>query len=524
MHIHNKQPTDLEVPISPEFKSLTPESFNGFLGELFNSSPEGVLIVDHARRPLLVNNKMVEFWDFPSGITTTSEALDLSIDKVEDPIVFRKRIEEIYADVHCESQEKIKLKNGRIYQRNTKPLLINGNHVGRFWTYRDITAEYQVEVALKESEAKYRVLYDNEQRLVQELALLNKVRAAIAQDLELPSLFQHVVESIAESFGFALVGLYLLKDKTLYLQHQVGYDQVISTIPMGLGVSSRVIQSGKPVLIEDTFNEPGFLSAIDGIVSEICVPLFDNEKVVGVLNVESINHIKLTNGDLQLMISLSEHINSAIGRARLFTEVKTQEKQLLSIFDLAPIGFLLCSIDGMFVQVNKAFENTLGYSSAELKKMKFTDITHPEDIDNNLRWVNRLIGGEITTYGFEKRYIHKNGSSINAFLQVSMLPTQENQPARLIAQVVNLTDLKKAESALLQHQKMEGISVFAGGIAHDFNNLLVTLKAQSSLALLKLPADSAAKKHIEKVKLAADSAAQLTEQLLAYTGQRQFKL
>ena len=503
---------------------LTPMLFKGFWGDLFDSLPEGVLILDHARKMLLMNKKIKQLWGYSTSVKTGQEALALIIDKVENPVGFQARIEEIIADIHCESQEVIKLKNGQIYQRNTQPLIIGGKNLGRFWTYRDITYEYNIERALRESEAQYRILYDAGQRLMQRQALLDQVRATVASDLDLSVLFQNIVQSISDAFGYTLVSLYLLDGEKLFLQHQVGYNQVIEGIPINSGVSGKVVISGKPILIEDVSKDPNFLAAIDGIVSEICVPLFDNDQVVGTLNIESVDGVRLTESDLELAIALSELISPAISRAHLYTEIKTQEQQLKSIFDLAPIGFILCALDGTFVQVNKAFENTVGYTENELLGLKFIDITHPEERANNLKWVTRLIAGEISTYGFEKRYIHKDGSFINAYLQVSLLPTQSNRPARLIAQVVDLTDSKKAENALLQHQKMESIGVLAGGIAHDFNNLLVALKAQSSLALLKLAPDSEAKQHIEKMVLAANSAAQLTEQLLAYSGQGKFSV
>lgn len=509
---------------STYLSSLTPELFKGFLGDLFNSLPEGILIIGNNKEALFINEKMIKLWEIPESLSTSQELLEAVIHQVENPEMFLKRVHEIYADKYCESQETVKLTNNRIYQRNTKPLIINNEYLGRFWTYRDITKESQTEQALRENEAKYRVLYDNEQRLVQRQALLDQVRATVASDLDLSVLFQNIVESISDAFGYTLVSLYLLQGNKLQLQYQVGYDDIIEEVPITSSVSGKVILGKKPIFIEDVSEEPNFIAAIEGVMSEICVPLFDKGNVVGTLNIESLDNVKLTESDLDLAVALSELIGPAIGRAHLYTEIKTQEQQLKNIFDLAPIGFILCNLDGTFVQVNKAFENTIGYSQEELLGLKFIDITHSEERANNLRWVNQLIAGDITTYGFEKRYIHKDGSFINVFLQVSLLPTQSNQPAQLIAQVVDLTDLKKAESALLQHQKMESIGVLAGGIAHDFNNLLVALKAQSSLALLKLPAESAAKMHIEKVKMAADSATQLTEQLLAYSGQGQFKI
>ncbi|MBI5566267.1 MAG: PAS domain S-box protein, partial [Chloroflexi bacterium] len=83
---------------------------------------------------------------------------------------------------------------------------------------------------------------------------------------------------------------------------------------------------------------------------------------------------------------------------------------------------------------------------------------------------------------------------------------------------------RQAEEALRQTQKIESIGILAGGIAHDFNNLLVAMLGQTSLALEQLPAESIARSHIEKAVGAARRAADLTRQLLAYSGRGQFQI
>lgn len=94
----------------------------------------------------------------------------------------------------------------------------------------------------------------------------------------------------------------------------------------------------------------------------------------------------------------------------------------------------------------------------------------------------------------------------------------------------NLTRLVPAierelqEDTLRQTQKLESLGVLAGGIAHDFNNLLVAMLGQSSLALAKLPVDSPARSHVEKVIRAAERAADLTKQMLAYSGRGRFNI
>jgi signal transduction histidine kinase len=82
---------------------------------------------------------------------------------------------------------------------------------------------------------------------------------------------------------------------------------------------------------------------------------------------------------------------------------------------------------------------------------------------------------------------------------------------------------KRAEEALLQAQKLESMGLLASGVAHDFNNLLVAMLGQCSLALAKVPPGSKAQEHILKTIEAAERAADLTRQMLAYAGRGRFK-
>lgn len=90
--------------------------------------------------------------------------------------------------------------------------------------------------------------------------------------------------------------------------------------------------------------------------------------------------------------------------------------------------------------------------------------------------------------------------------------------------VRDITVAKQEEEAILRSQKMEGIGVLAGGIAHDFNNLLTGMLGQASLATAKLERNLPAIDHIKKVIVSAERAADLTRQLLAYTGKGKFHI
>ena len=100
---------------------------------------------------------------------------------------------------------------------------------------------------------------------------------------------------------------------------------------------------------------------------------------------------------------------------------------------------------------------------------------------------------------------------------------EAGRPLRLLGTSMDITERKQAEEALARAQKTESLGVLAGGVAHDFNNLLVAMLGQTTLALAKLPAASAAREPIEKAVSAAQRAADLTRQLLAYSGRGVFR-
>ncbi|MEZ4265948.1 MAG: PAS domain-containing protein [Myxococcota bacterium] len=85
-------------------------------------------------------------------------------------------------------------------------------------------------------------------------------------------------------------------------------------------------------------------------------------------------------------------------------------------------------------------------------------------------------------------------------------------------------EIQRMEARLQEAQKLESLGLLAGGIAHDFNNLLVGILGNASLALMKLPQGSPARRSIERIELSADRAADLTRQMLAYSGKGRFRI
>lgn len=162
------------------------------------------------------------------------------------------------------------------------------------------------------------------ERRVQELALLDRVRVALTQELSLSTFFDAVLDAIMDAFGYTLVSIYLVVDDVLVLQSQRGYDHWISNVPITKGVSGRVVRTGQPVFIEDVTQQPDFIAAIPGLLSEICVPLKENENTVGVLNVESANNVRFTEADFELMLALGQNISLGLQNAQLYSRLQAE--------------------------------------------------------------------------------------------------------------------------------------------------------------------------------------------------------
>jgi len=145
--------------------------------------------------------------------------------------------------------------------------------------------------------------------------------------MDLPTLIRAIVNGVAETFGYTLVSLYFVHGNVLVLQHHYGYIETLGDIPLNRGVMARSVRLKQPLLIRDVSKDPEFLEAIPGVRSEISVPLFVDEAVVGVLNVESIGQILVNDDDLRLMIALTEHISLAVQRAQLFSSLAVSEQR-----------------------------------------------------------------------------------------------------------------------------------------------------------------------------------------------------
>jgi len=119
-----------------------------------------------------------------------------------------------------------------------------------------------------------------------------------------------------------------------------------------------------------------------------------------------------------------------------------------SAFDSASIGMALVGIDGAWLEVNNSVCRITGYSREELLKINFQDLTHPDDLEKDLAFLQELIEAKIDHYEMEKRYFHKNGQIVSVLLSVSLVRDKSKRPRFFISQLQDITERKNIELEL----------------------------------------------------------------------------
>lgn len=129
-------------------------------------------------------------------------------------------------------------------------------------------------------------------------------------------------------------------------------------------------------------------------------------------------------------------------------KIRQSEEQFRAAFELAAVGNILLSPNGSFIRVNSELCRILEYSREELLKLKFSDITHPDDLTENDKSYQKIFHNEFQSYSFEKRYLTKNGSIIWAILSIAPIRNSSGNLVMIISVIQNITERKHAEEKL----------------------------------------------------------------------------
>ncbi|MEM0516726.1 PAS domain-containing sensor histidine kinase [Aequorivita flava] len=145
-----------------------------------------------------------------------------------------------------------------------------------------------------------------------------------------------------------------------------------------------------------------------------------------------------------------------------------QEEQFRQTFEHATIGMALVGLDGTWLKVNEGICEFLGYTKKELYKLTFKDITHPADLDKDMKYLVELLNNKRKNYEMEKRYICKNGEIVWAHLSVSLVRDDRGKALHFVSQILDINENKLLNDAM-QEQNNRLIN-FAYIVSHNLRS------------------------------------------------------
>jgi PAS domain S-box-containing protein len=126
----------------------------------------GILVVDHDGKIITNNARFAEMWNIPEEIISSgsdNKLLEYILEQLVDPHDFTAKVTELYQNPESESLDVIHFKDGRVFERISKPLVLTNTREGRVWSFNDISVRMRAIAMLEESEQKFRNIFENSQ-------------------------------------------------------------------------------------------------------------------------------------------------------------------------------------------------------------------------------------------------------------------------------------------------------------------------------------------------------------------------
>jgi PAS domain S-box-containing protein len=374
-------------------------------------------------------------------------------------------------------------------------------------------------------------------RARQQAAIASLGQRALA-GIDLRWLIDQAMSMASSTLQVSAVAAFELKESMLVMRAGEGWDTAVagettiaadrSTYP-----AAAVSAEGGVCILDRSDNSVPAVDAFhvrEGMSAGVAVLIPGRSGPYGLLLAADRRPRRFSRDDVHFLQAIANVIGAAHERSAIDAELRAELELHNATLEAAADGILVTDADGRVRRYNERLVTMWGFPP---------DVLSNPDTTMWVRWgVDQLEGSPTSLDLFRAAGRSDTAQSTVLRLKDGRVIERHSQPQVVDGQVNgrvwcyrDVTDRVRAEEerrrleAQMQHvQKLESLGVLAGGIAHDFNNLLVGVLGHAGLALTEVDPDSPAHDRIQQIQLTAQRAAELTNQMLAYSGKGRFIL
>lgn len=198
------------------------------------------------------------------------------------------------------------------------------------------------------------------------LATMAEIGQEINASLNLDEVLAHAAAQIKRLIDYEIFAVLLLDENAheLHFRFAIGHRQEVVEnwrIPVGQGIIGAAASTGRPVRVSDVHKDSRYLNALDGVQSELAVPLVLQGRVVGVLDIESSQLDYFTRDQQNILMMLATRISSAIENARLFERTRHQADTLLLLNEVARETNSILDVEGVLRRAAEMVKRVIDY-------------------------------------------------------------------------------------------------------------------------------------------------------------------